>query len=223
MKKIFSCFTILICFLMLGNVKNVYAAEIDTDDISNSTYVIGKCMFTRDISDSYSGSLSTDVIMLAAKTIESNNLEDMIIYYKNARGVWVNALTNETIEITEKVEIEYKNNEVYIETPILTNPYAEQNGYVGFEDGKYTYDLEINFTDYCNENGNTCSVAGYEVYEKEGTNYKYLASSTMGGAAVVKVEAGTKKTLVARVYQYNTSNEKVYSEYSNELILDNSN
>ena len=45
----------------------------------------------------------------------------------------------------------------------------------------------------------------------------------MGGAAVVKVEAGTKKTLVARVYQYNTSNEKVYSEYSNELILDNSN
>ena len=86
MKKIFSYFTIIVCLLILGNMKNAYAAEIKTDDIANSTYVIGKCMFTRDISDKYSGSLSTDVIMLAAKTIDSNNLEDMIIYYKNARA-----------------------------------------------------------------------------------------------------------------------------------------
>ena len=41
----------------------------------------------------------------------------------------------------------------------------------------------------------------------------------MGGAADVRVEAGTKKTYVARVYQYNASNQKVYSGYSNELVL----
>ncbi|MDD5865448.1 MAG: hypothetical protein PUD07_03025, partial [bacterium] len=156
MKKIFSYFTIIVCLLILGNMKNAYAAEIKTDDIANSTYVIGKCMFTRDISDKYSGSLSTDVIMLAAKTIDSNNLEDMIIYYKNARGIWVNALNNEQVEMNETVEIEYKNNVEYIQTPTLTKVAGNAT----------TAQLTVFFEGaYANE---TISISGYELYEKNG-------------------------------------------------------
>ena len=102
--------------------------------------------------------------------------------------------------------------------PVLSDAYGRP---VGFENGKYIYDLTINTFDYCNTTNNTCSVVGFEVYEKNGTEYKYIMSVEMGGAADVRVEAGTKKTYVARVYQYNASNKKVYSGYSNKLVLDN--
>ena len=222
MKKLISYFTILLSILILGNVKNVLAAEIVSDDIPNSTYIIGKCMFTREVSSSYNGSLSTDVIMLAAKTIDSNRLEDMIIYYKNARGVWVNALTNQKVNIGEKINVEYKNNEIYLMTPTLINSSLTACGTSDCEfvselkDGKYRYDLSIK-----NQN---VSFTGYEIYEKNGEAYTKVGEGKVHNPEVIEVtiEPGEKKIYVARIYAEKTNGEKVYSEYSNELVIDHS-
>ena len=225
MKKILSFLTIMVTFLIFGNVTEVKAFEVKTSDISNSTYVIGTNMFTRETSESYNGILSTNVIMKAAKTIESDELDDMIIYYKNARGVWVNALTNETIQIPEGVEIQYKNLKEFIVAPKLSTVASDGIGYSGFRNGLFIYELKIDYNTYIlNEEENTYNAAGYEIYEKTDKGYTLVSSHlfTLGTAPSVEVEVGTSKTFVARVYSLNDSGEKVYSEYSNELKLDNS-
>ena len=214
MKKLISYFTILLSIFILGNVKNVLATEIVSDDIPNSTYIIGKCMFTREVSSSYNGSLSTDVIMLAAKTIDSNKLEDMIIYYKNARGVWVNALTNQKVNIGEKINVEYKNNEIYLMTPTLSNPSGidtetlKAQLTIGYE-GVYAVAEEAN------------RIAGYELYEKVGSEFKLIGTAEELSSIEVTIEPGEKRIFIARVYALNTKNEKVYSAYSNEVVITN--
>ena len=64
-----------------SNVPETY--EVKNEDIPNSTYVIGTHMFTREKNGEtgYEGQLSTQLIMLASQTINSDNLNDMIIYY----------------------------------------------------------------------------------------------------------------------------------------------
>lgn len=59
--------------------------------IPNSTYIIGTHEFTSEMA------LTTSRIMIAARTIQGDNLteEDMVIYYKNPYGDWINA-TNGT-------------------------------------------------------------------------------------------------------------------------------
>ena len=58
--------------------------------------------------------------MLASKSIESDDKNDMIIYLKNARGNWYNAITNEQLTPPEDFKISYidmvahyENNGVY--------------------------------------------------------------------------------------------------------------
>ena len=98
---------ILILGLTLFMVCNVKAANISVSDVNPSTYIVGKYMFTRSINDEtgYDGVLTTRRIMLAAKTIESNEEEDMIIYYKTSRGEWIDALSGESVEIEETLPI----------------------------------------------------------------------------------------------------------------------
>lgn len=226
MKKTLTCLAIMMSALIFGT-SDVNAVQMKTEDIENSTYIIGTHMFTREGSEYYNGVLTTDYIMLASQTINSNKLEDMIIYYKNPRGKWLDVLKNEVIEVEDTIEITHKNNKLYVETPVLSNPYANDTSrpgpdsfdYVGFENGMYIFDLAINFIDYEIQDG-VFSADGYDVFEKDGNEYTYIVSGTMGGAAVVEVEAGTKKTFVAKAYVLNGENEKVYSEYSNELIID---
>ncbi len=212
MKKLINYFTILISIFIIGNVKNVLATEIITDDIPSSTYIIGKAMFTREVSSSYNGSLSTDVIMLAAKTIDSNKLEDMIIYYKNARGVWVNALTNQKVNIDEKVNIEYKNNEIYLLSPTLSNP-------AGMDAETLKAQLTISYEGVYSTEG-APSITGYELYEKIGTELKLVGTAEGLTQIEVTIEPGEKRIYVARVYAEKANGEKVYSEYSNELVLE---
>ena len=98
---------ILILVLTLFMACNVKAANISVPDIEPSTYIVGKYMFTRNMNDEtgYDGVLTTRRIMLAAKTIESNEEEDMIIYYKTSRGVWIDALSGENVEVEETLPI----------------------------------------------------------------------------------------------------------------------
>ena len=72
------------------------ASAVDTgrtpESIPNRTYIIGTHEFTSKMT------LTTSRIMIAARTIQGDNLteEDMVIYYKDAFGDWINA-TNGTL------------------------------------------------------------------------------------------------------------------------------
>ena len=85
-----------------------------------------------------------------------------------------------------------------------------------FNDGKYRYDLSIKDQD--------SSFTGYEIYEKNGETYTKIGEGKVHNPEVVMVtiEPGEKKIYVARIYAEKTTGEKVYSEYSNEVIIDHS-
>ena len=63
MKKKLSYFLILLLLVGIGKINNIAANEINTSDISNSTYIIGKHMFTRETNNEYNGKLSTNYII----------------------------------------------------------------------------------------------------------------------------------------------------------------
>ena len=108
MKKVIYGIIILI-FMFTMNVK---AKEITASSIPNGAYIIGTHEFTRDKAQNYSGTLTIQHIMLAAKTISSDRVEDMKIYYKNSRGTWVDPITNKTLSsnaVPASFDIEYIN------------------------------------------------------------------------------------------------------------------
>ena len=82
MKKLKNLIFLLAFFFILTNSINVFAYTFNTNDISKNTYVIGKTMYTREKVGNYVGSLTTKYIMLASKTIDSDEIQDMNIYYK---------------------------------------------------------------------------------------------------------------------------------------------
>lgn len=102
------------------------------DDITNSSYVIGGYLFTRDGSDEYDGTLTTEHIMLSSKSIQENELDKMVIYVKNARGKWKNAISDR---------------EFGVDLPIENLPESFDINYIDMvahyaEDGIYTDDNE---------------------------------------------------------------------------------
>ena len=102
MKKLCLIFAL---FLMVN--LNVKAEVIVKDDVLASTYIIGKYMYTRNQNDNYNGVLTTRKIMMASRTIDNELAEDdMIIYYKNAKGIWVDALTGNSLEVPNSFEID---------------------------------------------------------------------------------------------------------------------
>ena len=100
MKKVFKSLLLTICAFTFFTI-TANASTIATEDIPNKSYLIGKALYTEDIT------LTTRHIMLGARTINSNDLNDMVIYYKNFRGVWVDALTGETKTVDEYVQVDY--------------------------------------------------------------------------------------------------------------------
>lgn len=190
-------FGILFCIRI-----NVNAKEISSGDIEPRTYVIGTHEFTEN------STLTTKHIMLASKTIEGNTLDDMIIYYKNPRGKWINGLTGETIEVSEKFNIEYVDTVKYLTSPTLENTLGDETSAT----------LSITTSGYYSDLNNLNEITGWELYEKttdgytkvtEGTNYSYEVILT----------PGETKTFVARVYKLNSMLDRVYSDYSNEIEL----
>ena len=188
-------FGILFCMKI-----NVNAKEILSSDISPRTYIIGTYEFTENTT------LTTRHIMLASKTIDGNTLNDMIIYYKNPRGKWINGLTGETVEVSEKFNIEYVDLIKCLTTPTLENILGDETSAT----------LSITSSGYYLDSNNLSKISGWELYEKttdgyskitEGTNYNYK----------VTLNPGETKTFVARVYKLNETLDRVYSDYSNEV------
>ena len=108
---------IVFSLILLLPVLSLSAQTIKKDDVPVGTYVIGTHMFTREVNTEtgYEGKLTTELIMLASKTIEGNNLEDMVILYKNPRGKWINAMSAESVEVSDTFNIEYKDKDNYNE------------------------------------------------------------------------------------------------------------
>ena len=192
---------LLLLFGILFCIKiNVNAKEISSSDISPRTYIIGAYEFTENTT------LTTRHIMLASKTIDGNTLNDMIIYYKNPRGKWINGLTGETVEVSEKFNIEYVDLIKFLTTPTLENILGDETSAT----------LSITSSGYYLDSNNLSKISGWELYEKttdgyskitEGTNYNYK----------VTLNPGETKTFVARVYKLNETLDRVYSDYSNEV------
>lgn len=103
---------------------NVSAKTMSPDEIPGSAYVIGSHMFTRDVNETtgYEGRLTTNLIMLAAQTIGSSDLDNMIIYYKTATGTWINGLTGSPIEVPETFEINYTNLQLEEDNNTVSKP-----------------------------------------------------------------------------------------------------
>ncbi len=192
---------LLLLFGILFCIKiNVNAKEILSSDISPRTYIIGAYEFTENTT------LTTRHIMLASKTIDGNTLNDMIIYYKNPRGKWINGLTGEIVEVSEKFNIEYVDLIKCLTTPTLENILGDETSAT----------LSITSSGYYLDSNNLSKISGWELYEKttdgyskitEGTNYNYK----------VTLNPDETKTFVARVYKLNETLDRVYSDYSNEV------
>ena len=192
---------LLLLFGILFCIKiNVNAKEILSSDISPRTYIIGTYEFTENTT------LTTRHIMLASKTIDGNTLNDMIIYYKNPRGKWINGLTGEIVEVSDKFNIEYVDLIKFLTTPTLENILGDETSAT----------LSITSSGYYLDSNNLSKISGWELYEKttdcyskitEGTNYNYK----------VTLNPGETKTFVARVYKLNETLDRVYSDYSNEV------
>ena len=156
--------------VVVGNSEPQYVAA---NDVPNNTYIIGSYMFTDEVSAVYNGQLTTQHIMRAAKSYESNELSSMIIYRKNARGVWKNAINNADITPPANFEIKYKDMVAYTTSSGSEEPVDEPEG-VKFN-GVYTnngtsiklYDLPNNQVSVLIESENsTTSATDYVVNGK---------------------------------------------------------
>ena len=192
---------LLLLFGILFCIKiNVNAKEILSSDISPRTYVIGTHEFTE------STTLSTRHIMLASKTIVGNTLDDMIIYYKNPRGKWINGLTGEIVEVSEKFNIEYVDLVKELEKPTLTLVRIS---------GTYGY-LSISEEGYYSDEDHMNQISGWEVYEKTDNGY----ARVYGGDKTeyyISLKEGEEKNFVAIAYKLTSTLDKKYSAYSNEV------
>ena len=101
MKYIKSAFLALFVFVV--GIIAVNASPYTSEDVPTNSYVIGTHLFNTE------HVLTMQDIMIAAKTIDGESLEDMIIYYKDIYGNWIDATTGNPIEFPETVDIQFVN------------------------------------------------------------------------------------------------------------------
>lgn len=160
-KKVkFLLFGFILTFAFCVINTNVYAKKMTADEIQGPAYVIGSHVFTREVNETtgYQGRLTTNLIMLASQTIESSDLDSMIIYYKTASDMWINGLTGATIDAPAFFEINYTNLQLEEEnntvlapkTPIL----SLNGGALSIDDetDMMTYQLSIYIDDLDDKN-----------------------------------------------------------------------
>ena len=208
-KKIISVFVLTSSIISLFIfVQSANANTMLTSEIPNNSYVIGTHIFTSDMV------LTTKHIMLASKTIEGNMLDDMIIYYKSPKGVWVDGLTGKKVNMPNKIKITNINleNVNVPETPTLSNDYGTEN----------IANLSILAEGYYGNPSNLTSINGWELYEKTDEEYVKVTESgeTPYSYSITDIDYGFKKIYVARVYTLDSNNQKKYSEYSNEIVIE---
>ena len=207
-KKIISLLLVLSAFLITSGVS---AKEMSKDDVPKGTYMIGTHLFTRETVGDYNGTLTVRYIMLAARTINSTNINDMIIYLKNSRGKWVNAVTNEEVTVPDKVDIYYENSvEEFLPEIKLESLLSIESGQWNFAP---SFDMETSMSEKEYE---------FELYEKTNSGYNFVAVSPKRPTQwLLSVDATNEiKTYVGRLAITNSKGEKIYSDYSGEVTVD---
>lgn len=207
---------LLLLFAMCITTR-VYAQEINISDVPASTYIIGKYMFTRSGSAEYNGRLTTQHIMKASQSIEGSMLDDMLIYYKNARSEWVNALTDEKIVMNGKITIENIDmEEAY---------YGVETEFIGFDSLKAKYLVMF-------EPGTDQSLEVYVSDRKDGeyTLYKDIDSSEIindreSSTSRFTIDFPENSTIFFKIKTYRTlsddSKEYLYSSSAYKLDTEN--
>ena len=126
----------------------VNARTLNTEtDIDNISWVIGTHLFTTKTT------LDTRKIMLASKTINSDDINDMIIYYKSIWGYWQDANTGDKLEIANTKQITHKDLVPFDDK--LTIDF-DANGGTGSMSTQY-----IDFSESSALNGNTFTKDNY--------------------------------------------------------------
>lgn len=194
-----------IAFLLLSlfiNAVEVNAAIVVTEDIPSRTYIIGTHMFTREGSSSYDGTLTTKYIMLASKTITGEAIDDMVIYYKNARGVWVDVLTNTEVEMPNTVEVEYKDNERALPRPTLNvfNRHIIES--TGASNDEMEFDISLDFDDTIGLDSSSLRAEICEVEFDASDNYTYLSCTPVDpyGSITKRTVLGFDRSYIGRLY-----------------------
>ena len=112
---------LLLLFSLLFIPTFVMAMDVDPDDILYNSYVIGTHLYTYPTNDIYdtsnepsaifdeSGVLYTVAIMYGSSSIESVEVSDMIVYYKDFFDTWVDGLTGEELNIPNTFYITHVN------------------------------------------------------------------------------------------------------------------
>jgi len=199
--KLYSLF--LFAFvLLLGFASDVNAAEIKVEDVPKKTYIIGTHMI-----EAEEVNLTTQHIMLAAKTIEGNKLEDMVIYYKSARGGWTDELTGEEIEVPATFEVEKINGQTMLDNVEITSKAFDGTSV----DNEVVYKL---LTD--KEVGD-----GVEIYSADTIDGEYTLINTTDGYENIRVNVlqNTKKYIKVRPYKVE-SEDRVYGVLSEAIEID---
>ena len=196
---------------------------VSKDNIPSSSYVIGKHVFTRNSNANYGGQLTTQLIMMASKTIGSYSIDAMQIFYKNPRGNWINGITGASISVPNEFDVCFTDNQLSFD-PQLGDPTIQTLGdsswdyipsyeYLGDGISNYPYTIsgvEINY-----------SVLGsdetYVTYDY--SPYMYMDENTVEYYFSVPVPVGYYYTYNIRTFIeiYGT---RVYSNYSNDLSRD---
>lgn len=160
----------------------VDAATISYDDIPNGSYVIGKHIFTRE-----SGSLTVKKIMLASRTIESEDLDDMQIIYKDIMGNLkevsagkdedTNQYPDADIELTDVVEYDYYDMNpdlskvITLKGNALTSTYYNKYENQTYRETDSEFDTDLFYTEIGKYTGESASeVESVTINGKEYTN-----------------------------------------------------
>ncbi|MBR5227401.1 MAG: hypothetical protein IKV94_02035 [Clostridia bacterium] len=206
MKKIILSLIVVLSIVMVSS--SLFASEIvQASNIPNGTYIIGTHSFNRGSGVDYDGTLTLKHIMKAAKTIEGDDLDDMVIYYKNGRGKWVDPMTDQEItssKVPTEFEILYENNAVYIKEPEIEIKgwYKETVVYIS-----HASDVERCVLEY-SVNGNNYYVVDSELV--------HLFGAGMGKIDRVHnlSEYTQNVSFRAKVSKLDSEGNEIYSEYS---------
>ena len=157
----FMVFTILLTYISCFIGTKVYAKTITPDEVEAPAYVIGSHVFTRNVNETtgYDGKLTTSLIMLASKTIEKDDLDSMIIYYKTSSGKWINGLNGLIVNPPETFEINYTDMQLEKENSVDKKPNAPvidlNDGPLSIDDESDMFSYQLNiYIDDINNNSN---------------------------------------------------------------------
>jgi len=126
------------------------------------------------------------------------------------------ALNSKGIKIYSAYSNEIAFDNTNIATPTLSNSMGNETGKI------INAKLHIGIVGEYSTEESWNKISGWELYEKVGSEYK-LVNSKEKTYIEVNVDIGEKKTYVARAYALNSKGIKIYSAYSNEIVIDNTN